>query len=86
MKPLSEMLPKMSDADLSSLRANAERLIQFGLPGQIAAASEVIPLIDAESARRAALPKPPPALRMRIPKKKVAPVTGRQSALPPRSS
>jgi len=38
------MLPKMSDADLSSLRANAERLIQLGLPGQIAAASEVIRL------------------------------------------
>lgn len=48
------------------------------------AASDILPVIDDELARRAALPKPvkaPPAKRA-APKKKLPPVTGHQTALP----
>ena len=82
MTPLAEKIPGMSDADLAALRINAARLIEHGLPGQVAAASEIIPLIDAETARRAALPKPAAPPRGRTVKKKPAPVTGHQTALP----
>lgn len=83
MTPLAEMIPGMSDTDLTALRANAERLIQHGLPSQVAAAADIIPLIDVEVARRTALPKSAPTLRSKAPKKKLAPVTGHQTALPP---
>ncbi len=59
MSPLAEKIPLMSDTDLSALRVNAQRLVQHGLPPQIAAAADILPLIDAEAARRAALPRPP---------------------------
>lgn len=85
MTSLAEKLPDMSEADLIALRANAERLVEHGLPGQIAAASDIIPLIDAEVARRATLPIPKVLPRVRVPKK-VAPVTGHQTALPSRGS
>ena len=81
MTSLAEKIPGMNDADLAALRTNAARLIEHGLPGQVAAASEIIPLIDTEAARRAALPKPVVPARARTPKKKPAPVTGHQTAL-----
>ena len=82
MLPLAEMIPSMSSDDLSSLRTNAERLVQHGLPSQVIAASDIIPLIDDEQTRRAALPKPAAAPRVRTARKKAAPVTGHQTALP----
>ena len=53
MTPLAEMVPAMSDADLKALRANAERLSTSGSPTQLSAAAEIMPIIDAETARRA---------------------------------
>ncbi|WP_420471234.1 hypothetical protein [Brevundimonas sp. FT23042] len=72
----------MSDADLSSLRVNAERLLQFGLPTQVRAASDLLPLIEAEQTKRTAAPKAVPRPRTRTARKKVLPVTGHQTALP----
>ena len=83
MTPLAEMIPAMSDADLASLRVNAARLVEHGAAGQMLAASEIIPIIDTELARRAALPKPEKApVKRAAPKKKLPPVTGHQTALP----
>lgn len=81
MSSLAEKLPQMSDADLSSLRVNAERLLQFGLPSQVMAASDLLPLIQAEQAKRTAPLKTAPP-RTRTARKKVLPVTGHQTALP----
>jgi hypothetical protein len=84
MTPLADMIPTMTDADLTTLRANAARLVEHGASTQVMAASDIIPVIDTEMARRAALPKPakaPPAKRA-APKKKLPPVTGHQTALP----
>ena len=81
MTPLADMVPAMSDADLKALRANAERLSDDASAVRAAAAAGIIPIIDAESARRAAL-APAPAPKKRAPaKKKAAPVTGHQTAL-----
>jgi len=83
MTPLAELVPAMSDADLKALRANAARLSEAGSPARSAAAAEILPVIDAEAARRAALPPIAAAPRTRAPaKKKAAPVTGHQTALP----
>ncbi|WP_309093300.1 hypothetical protein [Phenylobacterium sp.] len=83
MTPLAEMVPAMSDADLKALRANAARLSGTGSPAQSAAADEILPIIDAEASRRAALPPIAVAPRKRAPAtKKAAPVTGHQTALP----
>lgn len=57
MSPLAERIPLISDTDLTALRFNAQRLVQHGLPPQIAAAAELLPLIDVEVARCSALPK-----------------------------
>lgn len=87
MTPLAEMIPSMIDADLVTLRANAARLVEHGQTGQVLAAADIIPIIDAEVARRAALPKADTGPRKRAaPKKKLAPVTGHQTALPDRVS
>ena len=86
MPPLAEKLPLMSDTDLSALRVNAQRLVQHGLPPQIAAAAELLPLIDAEAARRAALPRPPAVKPARAARKRTtAPASGHQTALPSHS-
>lgn len=86
MSPLAEKIPLMSDTDLSALRVNAQRLIQHGLPPQIVAAAELLPLIDAEVARRSALPKVPAMKAARMPRKRaISPVSGRQTALPSHS-
>lgn len=86
MTPLAEMIPAMSDADLVTLRANAARLVEHGASTQVLAASDIIPIIDTEVARRAALPKPDKAPPKRpAAKKKLPPVTGHQTALPARA-
>lgn len=82
MTPLAEKIPGMTDADLAALRSNAERLIEHGLPAQVAAASEIIPVIDSEAARRASLPKPAVPARTRTARKKPVPAKGHQTALP----
>jgi hypothetical protein len=83
MTPLADMIPAMSDPDLKALRANATRLAETGSPTQMTAAADVIPLIDAEAARRAAA-KPAAAVKKpRAPaKKKAVPASGHQTALP----
>lgn len=83
MSPLAEKIPLMSDADLTALRVNAQRLVQHGLPPQIAAAADILPLIDAEAARRAALPRPPAVKPVRAPRRRAtSPASGHQTALP----
>jgi len=54
---INDKFPTMSDVDLKSLRANAERLEQSGTAGQKAEATRLLPLISAEiDARVAAKP------------------------------
>lgn len=48
-------LPAMSDADLTTLHANAVRLKESGSAGQRAGATALLPAIEAERAKR-----PPP--------------------------
>lgn len=81
MTPLADMIPGMTDADLTTLRANAARLVEHGATGQALAASEIIPIIDLEVARRASLPKADAPAKKRAVRKKVVPVTGHQTAL-----
>ena len=82
MTPLADMIPAMSDPDLKALRANAARLSDSGSPTQMTAASEILPLIDAETTRRASAPAAT-VKKVRAPaKKKVVPATGHQTALP----
>jgi hypothetical protein len=86
MTPLADMIPAMSDADLKALRANAESLSGSGSPTQAATASDILPLIDAETARRAAAPYTT-VKKPRAPvKKKVVPATGHQTALPDKAA
>lgn len=86
MSPLAEKIPLMSDADLTALRVNAQRLAQHGLPPQIAAAAELLPMIDAEAARRAALPGPHAVKPARAARKRTtSPASGHQTALPSHS-
>lgn len=51
----------MENAALASLHANATRLHNSGDPKQRAAAADLLPVIDAELARRAALKKKSPS-------------------------
>ncbi|MDP3802403.1 hypothetical protein [Brevundimonas sp.] len=83
MTPLAEKLPTMSDADLKALRLNAVRLSESGSPTKMATAAELVPLIDAEAARRAADKTTIVVKKPRAPaKKKVVPASGHQTALP----
>lgn len=83
MTPLAEKLPTMTDADLKALRLNAVRLSESGSPTKMATAAELVPLIDAETARRAADKTTITVKKPRAPaKKKVVPATGHQTALP----
>ena len=83
MTTLAEKIPTMTDADLNSLRANATRLAEPGASTQVMAAADILPVIDTEIARRAALPKAAKApVKRAAPKKKLPPVTGHQTALP----
>lgn len=87
MTPLADMIPAMSDPDLKALRANAARLSESGSAVQMNTAAEILPLIDAETARRAA-DKPATAVKKpRAPaKKKVVPASGHQTALPTKAA
>lgn len=51
---MSDRLPTMSDKDLQTLKANAERLQTAGVPAQQRAAADLLPLIEAEIAGRPA--------------------------------
>ncbi len=80
---IADMLPTMEAKDLANLRANAQRLQDGPSAGpaakQQAAAAELLPLIDAELAERAAnAPPPPPKAPRKTPvrKPKVAAKTG----------
>lgn len=86
MTPLADMIPAMSDPDLKALRANAERLSATGSVSQVNAAVEVLPLIEAETARRAALPASTVKKTRAPAKKKALPATGHQTALPSRAA
>lgn len=86
MTPLADMIPAMSDIDLKALRANAERLSGSGSPVQAATAADILPLIDAETARRAALPASTVKKTRAPAKKKAQPVTGHQTALPSKAA
>lgn len=79
MTPLSEMIPAMPDADLKTLRANAERLLVRGTAGQIASATDILPLIDAEVAARVAAK--PPAKKRAPAKKKVVAADGAEAVV-----
>jgi hypothetical protein len=57
---IQDMIPTLVDADLNTLRANAERLSREGSPKQKAAADALLPQIIAEQEGRAAA-KPPRA-------------------------
>ncbi len=50
----AKKLPAMEDRDLANLRANAARLMESGSTIQKAAASALLPSIDAELAVRSA--------------------------------
>jgi len=82
MTPLSDMIPSMTDPDLKALRLNAARLVEHGSPVQKTAAADIIPLIDDETARRAAAPSTTVKKPRAPAKKKVVPATGHQTALP----
>ena len=87
MTPLADMIPAMSDPDLKALRANAARLSETGSAVQMNTAAEILPLIDAETARRAADKTTTAVKKPRAPaKKKVVPATGHQTALPSKAA
>ena len=65
---MSDRLPGMSDQDLATLHANAQRLEDRGAPAQQKAAAEMMPLITAELAEREAR-KPPKPARKTAPRK-----------------
>ena len=86
MTPLADMIPAMSDPDLKALRVNAERLSGSGSPTQAATAAEILPLIDAETARRASAPSTTVKKPRAPAKKKVVPASGHQTALPSKAA
>ena len=63
---IADMLPTMDAKDLAALRTNAVRL-QEGAGKQQSAAADLLPLIDAELAERAANAPPPPPKAPRKP-------------------
>ena len=86
MTPLADMIPAMSDPDLKALRANAARLSETGSTVQMNTAAEILPLIDAETARRAAAPSTTVKKPRAPAKKKVVPASGHQTALPSKAA
>ena len=56
---MADRIPGMTDLELQTLQANAERLQHVGTPASMAAAAELLPLVTAEIAqRKAAKPAP----------------------------
>ncbi|MBL8548497.1 MAG: hypothetical protein JNJ73_00825 [Hyphomonadaceae bacterium] len=49
---LQERIPELTDVELANLRANATRLETAGTPRQQTDAAALLPLVDAELARR----------------------------------
>ena len=72
---MAARLPTMADADLASLRANAQRLFESGSAKQKTQAEELLPLVEAEVQARIAAkpPKKTPVKRVTKAKAKVAP-------------
>ena len=70
---MADLIPTMHDADLTSLRANAERLEATGTDKQKRDAAELLPLISAEIAERKAK-APPKAPRKTAVRKKAVKV------------
>lgn len=71
---VADLLPTMAAPDLVTLRANAERWQAGSVPKQQAAAADLLPLIDAEMADRAAkAPPPAPKAPRKAPVRKAKP-------------
>jgi hypothetical protein len=68
-----EMLPQLDADALATVHANATRLADQGSPKQKAQAGDVLPLIEAEQARRVAEGQPKTKPKPK-PKAKAAPV------------
>ncbi len=68
---IADKLPTISDKEIETLRDNALRLQASGDAKQKSAASDLLPLIEAELSERAAR-KPPPVAKTRAPAKKAA--------------
>lgn len=64
---IADMLPSMEAKDLATLRLNTLRWQDGSVAKQQAAAAELLPLIDAELAERAAKAPPPPPKAPRKP-------------------
>ena len=71
---IQDLIPVMEDKDLVTLRTNARRLEASGAAKQQAAATELLPLIEAEIATRKSRlpPKATPAKRISAKAKKLA--------------
>ena len=68
---IADMLPTMEAKDLAALRTNAVRLQDSANAKQQSAAADLLPLIDAELAERAAnAPPPPPKAPRKTPVRK----------------
>ena len=68
---VADMLPTMEAKDLATLRTNALRWKDGSVAKQQAAAADLLPLIDAELAERAAnAPPPPPKAPRKTPVRK----------------
>jgi hypothetical protein len=68
---MEDRIPELSDAELTNLRANAVRLEQTGTPKQQMDAANLLPLVNAELARRRAQSRP----ARKAPAKRKAPAT-----------
>jgi hypothetical protein len=86
MTSLADRIPTLNEADLKALRANAARLVEHGSPIQVTTAADILPLIDARLAEIAAEPKAIVVRKRAAPTKKMAPVTGHQTALPDKTA
>jgi len=69
---MAARLPTMADADLASLRANAQRLFESGSAKQRTQAEELLPLVEAEVQARIAAKPPKKTPVKRVAKPKVA--------------
>ena len=67
---VADMIPVLDDQELANLRANARRLEDSGNNNQKQQAAELMPLIEAEVARR--LERNPPKPKRAPSKRKVA--------------
>ena len=81
---LADLIPTMDDAQLKTLRENAVRIQDGDDPARQNAAAEILPVIDAEMADRAAKnPKPAPKPRA---KRKPAAATAAKAPKAPKAA